>query len=264
MMRTASHAGAHRRSGAHGLAPLRWICSWRRTFSATGTLLAIALLTACDDGNRNAIGAPVVPVTVTDAEARLRRIVLEASDLGTGYTLDIGRAQSNEHAARARPDTAAAMRQYETWGQVLAYNVQFSAPDLRALVFSSKLARIMNTATIFVDGGGASSALMYVRALPSDLLEDVLTNEGAGTRISDTQVTKDIAFAAKGDESFAWRVSGKATFADGSSINFIADTIFVRTGAVNGSITGVALGAPPDHAELGRLVDRFIEKARAE
>lgn len=225
---------------------------------------AIAALTGCDDGNRNAIDASPAPVTAATAEARLRRIVLEASDAGAGYKQDAGHVQSNEQAARARPDTAAAMRQYETWGQVLAYNVQFSAPDIREAVFSSKLARVMNTATIFHDADGASAALIYVHALPPGLLEAVLTNEGAGTRISDTQVTKDIAFSEKGDESFAWRVSGKATFADGFSITFIADTVFVRAGAVNGSITGVTLGDAPDRAALERLVDRFIEKARAE
>ena len=228
---------------------------------------AIAALAGCDDGNRNAMSASSAPGTAAsaaDAEARLRRIVLEPSDAGAGYTLDFARVQTNEQAARARPDTAAAMRQHETWGQVLAYNAQFSAPSLRDVVFSPKLARVMNTATIFNGADGASAALMYVRALSPGLLEDVLTNEGAGTRITGTQVTKDIAFAAKGDESFAWRVSGKATFADGFSINFIADTVFVRAGAVTGSVTGVALGDAPDRAELERLVDRFIEKARAE
>ncbi len=260
MMRVLHRAHA----GAHVHAPLRWVRFRRQALPALGTLLAIASLAACDDGNRNAIGASPAPVTAADAEARLRSIVLEASAAGAGYTQAVEHIQSNEQAARARPDTAAAMRQYETWGQVLAYNVQLSAPDIREVVFSPKLARVMNTATIFNDAAGASAALIYVRALPPDLLEAVLTNEGAGTRITDTQVTKDIAFTAKGDESFAWRVSGKATFADGFSINFIADTVFVRAGAVNGSITGVALGDAPDRAALERLVDRFIKKARAE
>lgn len=260
-MRAAWYAGAH----VH--APLRWIRFRHQALAALGTLLAVASLTACDNGNRNAIDASTATVTAisaADAEARLRRIVLAPADAGAGYTLDLARVQTNEQAARARPDTAAAMRQHETWGQVLAYNAQFSAASLRDAVFSPKLARVMNTATIFNDADGASAALMYVRALAPNLIGDVLTNEGEGTQITDTQVTKDITFAAKGDESFAWRISGKATFADGFSINFIADTLFVRAGAVTGSVTGVALGDAPDRAELERLVDRFIEKARAE
>jgi hypothetical protein len=261
MMRTASYGAAR----VH--APRGWVRSWRQTLLALGTMSAVAALAGCDDGNPNAIDAPAAPnraVSAADAEARLRRTVLEAADAGAGYTLDVARVQTNEQAARARPDTAAATRQHEAWGQVLAYNVQFSAPSLRGVVFSPRLARVMNTATIFNVADGASTALTYVRALSPDLLEDVLTNEGAGTQISDTQVTKDIAFTTKGDESFAWRVSGKATFADGFSINFIADTVFVRAGAVTGSVTGVALGDVPDRAELKRLVERFIEKARVE
>ncbi len=243
--------GAAGHDWARVSAPTRWV----------GALLAIAALAACGSGSyTNAPGA----LSPDQAEARLRSIVLDASDAGAGYTLDVSRVQTNEQAARARPDTAAAKEQHEAWGQALAYNVQFSAADIGAIVFSPRLARVMNTATIFTGADGASAALGYVRALSPDLLADALTNEGEGTRISDTQVAKDIAFAAKGDESFAWRVSGKATFADGFNISFIADTVFVRAGAVTGSITGVALGDAPDHAELERLVDRFIEKARGE
>jgi hypothetical protein len=72
-----------------------------------------------------------------------------------------------------------------------------------------------------------------------------------------------MAFPSKGDESFAWRISGKATFEGGTTLNFIADTVFVRAGNISGSVTAVALGSPPDRAELERLVDRFVEKARA-
>ena len=247
--------GAVGHDRARVYAPTRWV----------GALLAIAAIAACGGGcSTDAPSAPGGALSAADAEARLRSIVLGATDVGAGYTLDVSQVQTNEQAARARPDTAAAMEQHETWGQVLAYNVQFSAAGIRAAVFSPTLARVMNMATIFTSADGASAALAYVRALSPDLLEDVLTHEGEGTRISDTQVTKDIAFAAKGDESFAWRVSGKAAFTDGFSISFIADTVFVRAGAVTGSITGVALGDAPDRAELERLADRFIEKARAE
>ena len=232
-------------------------------------ITAAVLLTAtgCDNGNRNATvasSARADSISISDAERRAREVILESEDIGPEYALDAERVQTNEQSARARPDTAAAIRQYEAWGQVLALNAQFSAPTLRGVAYSPQFARVMHTATIFHDADGASTALLYVRGLSPALLSDILTNEGAGTQISDTQVTKDIAFPAQGDESFAWRVSGKATFQSRENITFIADTVFVRAGNVNAAITAVSLGDAPDRTELERLVHRFVEKARAE
>jgi hypothetical protein len=105
--------------------------------------------------------------------------------------------------------------------------------------------------------------MVYLRALPVELLENILTNEGAGTRISDTSVQRDIAFPQRGDELYALRASGKATIDGRLTVAFVADTVFVRAGNINGAVTAVALGDTPDRAELERLVDRFVEKARA-
>jgi hypothetical protein len=232
-------------------------------------LVAVTLFTlaACESGNRYAT-EPATPsakpaISPADAEAQLQRIVLRAADIGGEYTRDVPRVQTNEQAAKARPDTAAALRQYEAWGQILAYNVQYGAPPGRDLVSSTKFARVMNTATLFEDADGASTALIAIRALPETLVENFLLNEAAGTKVSETQVTKGIGFPSAGDESFAWRVSGKATFADGFTTTFIADTVFVRAGSVTGAVTVVSLGQAPDRAGLERLVDRFIERARA-
>jgi hypothetical protein len=74
---------------------------------------------------------------------------------------------------------------------------------------------------------------------------------------------KDIDFPAKGDESFAWRLSGKAVFADGFTINFVADAVYVRVGRVTGNVTAVALGQAPDRAALVALIDKFIARVKA-
>lgn len=221
----------------------------------------------CSDGNRNATDARSTPraasITIAEAEAALLRIVLTPDDAGEGFREGAARAQTNEQLAEARADTAFALDQYAAWGQVLSYHVQHDAQAPPRLVNTGRLARLTNTATVFQDGDGASTQLVYVRAQSEERLANAVTNDGPGTRIADAQVTKDLAFPAKGDESFAWRISGKATFEGGVTLTFISDTVFVRVGNITGAVMAVALGGPPDRAELERLVDRFVEKARA-
>jgi hypothetical protein len=228
--------------------------------------LAALAAASCSEGNRNATGAESMPTSaVSEAEAkeRLQQVMLTAPDVGDGYRKEIDRPITNAQAAQARPDTANAERQYEAWGQVLSHNVQFASENLRAVLNTSTHARVIHTATVFNDAGGAETAMVYLRALPVELLEQILTSDGGATQISDTQVTRGLDFPFKGDEIYVLRTSGKAAISGRLTISFIADTVFVRAGNVNGAITAVALGATPDRAALERLVDRFLEKVRA-
>src|SRR5438105_3811181 len=218
-----------------------------------GITLAVALTQACGSG--------AARLSEKQAEQRLPRMVLSASDIGEGYGQDVARFVSDEDAANARPDSDVARRQYAQWGQVLAYNVQYAAPDASAAVFSGDVARVMNTATMFNKADGAAAAFEYVRSLPDSVVANFLVNDAAGTRIRDVQATKDIEFTAKGDDSFAWRLSGKATFASGVTVTFVADSVFVRTGRVMGNVTSVALGNAPQRQQLEELVDMFVARA---
>ena len=154
-----------------------------------------------------------------------------------------------------------ARRQYAQWGQVLTYNVEYAAAETSAGVFSGDVARVMNTATMFNEADGAAAAFEYVRSLPDSVVANFLVNDAAGTRIRDVQATKDIEFPAKGDDSFAWRLSGKATFVSGVTVTLVADSVFVRTGRVMGNVTTVALGNAPQRQQLEELVDMFVSRA---
>jgi hypothetical protein len=227
---------------------------------------AAIAIAGCSDGNRNATdgGAPAESsISIADAEALLMLVVLSPEDAGDGMRAGAARVQTNDELAEARADTDFAQGQYEAWGQVLSYAVQYDATGARRLVDTGRPTRVSNTATVFKDSAGASTQLIYVRAQSEERLANAVTNDGPGTRIADARVTKDLAFPAKGDESFAWRISGKATFEDGATLTFISDTVFVRVGSITGSVTAVGLGSPPERAELERLVDRFVERARA-
>ena len=215
-------------------------------------LVTLALMPACGGGASR--------LSLEQAQQRLQRIVLSAPDIGDGYGQDVARFVSDEDAAKARPDSEAARRQYAEWGQVLAYNVQYAAAG-SATVFSGDTARVMNTATIFNAEKGANDAFAYVRSLPNTVVANFLVDDASGTRISDVQATKDIEFAEKGDDSFAWRLSGKATFASGETVTFVADSVFVRAGRVIGNVTSVALGNAPERAQLERFVDTFVARA---
>lgn len=211
-----------------------------------------------------ACGGSSSPTTsVPDAQALLQRVVLQAADIGPGVTQERAAAQTDDELATARPDSENARAQYAAWGQMLEYNVQYSAPIDSDLVFNGKIARVMNTATLFASADGAAAALAYTRGLSASTVANFLVNDGAGAKITGTQVVKDIVFPAKGDESFVWRLTGKATFADGLTVTFVADAVFVRTGRVNGNVTAVAFGQAPKRDEVAALVDKFVERAKA-
>jgi hypothetical protein len=232
----------------------------RRGLVALILACALPVIAACGNGSSSAAGPSI---TASEAEAWLARVVLAPGDAGPGYTAAVARTVTNDEAAKARPDTDSARRQYEDWGQILAYNVQFAAPQSAELVFTGKAARVMNTATLYRDADGASAALASVRQLAPDVVANFLVNDGAGTKISETQMITIHDFPAKGDESFAWRLSGKAVMADGFTVNFVADTVYVQVGRVMGNVTAVALGEPPERGRLTELVDTFVSRVRA-
>ena len=238
--------------------------SGRRATLALVALAAVCgLAAACGGHSSNASATRPASISVPEAESLLKQIVLQPSDAGADFTQDQAAMETNDDLARARPDTESARAQYAGWRQTLQYNVQHSTPMTPDLVFSGKIARVMNTATIFQSAEGATSALAFIRDLAAPTVANFLVNDAGGAKISDTQVVKDIAFPAKGDESFAWRLTGKATFADGSAVIFVADSVFVRAGRVNGNVTAVAFGQAPKRDDVIALIDTFVERAKA-
>lgn len=227
----------------------------------TPLLAAAVLFGACGAGSSASTDPPAV--SASEAGAKLKAIVLTAGDVGVGFAQDVERVQTNDQEAAARPDTDNARRQYADWGQILSYNVQYSATSGAALVYTGKTARVMNTATLYQTPEGASSALAFERSLSPSVIANILVNDGPGTKLSETQVVEDITFPAREDESFAWRLSGKATFDTGFVTTFVADAVFVRKGRVTGAVIAVSLGEQPDRVTLTALVDRFIEHATA-
>lgn len=232
--------------------------------AATFLLPLVAFAVACSGGDDASPTPTAEPTLSADAaEAALEALSLKAADIGDDYTQEVARVQTNEEVALARPDTDNARVQLAEWGQVLTYNVQYAAPPTADLIFNAKTARMMNTVTLFRTPEGAAAALVFLRDLPPETIETLLDEDDGETQLSDTIVTKDIEFTAKGDESFAWRVSGKATLPDGFVVNYVADVVFVRSGSTTGNVITVALGQPPDRAELEGLVDLFLTRAAA-
>jgi hypothetical protein len=239
------------------------VATGRAALAAALCSLVVGAIAACGGGASSSTPDAPPALSASAAEARLKQIVLLPADAGGGLAQDRGTAETNDQLAKARPDTDNARSQYAEWGQVLQYHVQYSAPVTQDLVFSGKIARVMNTATIFQTPDGASAALAFIRGLAAPTVANFLVNDAEGTKISDTQVVKDITFPAKGDESFAWRLTGKATFTDGFTVTFVADAVFVRAGRVNGNVTAVAFGQAPKRDDVIALADKFVERAKA-
>ena len=235
--------------------------SWLGVLALTFALLAGA---ACSGGGDDAPPTPTPRPQLTEAEARplLQAMILQPADIGSDYT-GSGSFQTNEDAAAARPDADNARQQIRDWQQVLTYRVQYNAPANADLLFNAKTAQVMNTATLYNSSDGASQSLAFLQSLTEDAVAQFLSAGGGDTKLTETKVKKDVEFPAKGDESFLWRVSGKATLASGLTVNYVADAVFVRFGRVTGNVTTIALGQPPDHTELEKLVDLFLSRTQA-
>lgn len=177
---------------------------------------------------------------------------------------DATQIMTNDDAAKLRPDTETARRQYEDWGQVLTLSVQYAAAASADLLLGGKTARVMSGATMFNTPDGAAASIAFVRGLSPQLVGSYVEFSASGpAKLTDTNVAKDIQFPAKGDESFAWRTTGRATLAEGLVVSYVADTIFMRIGRATANVTTVALNRPPDRAELERLTDVLVWRARA-
>lgn len=207
---------------------------------------------------------PRAAMTQDEARAFISRASLAGADIGADYTQAVDRCQTNDEAAAARPDTENARTQFEKWGQVFTCNVRWDAPPNADLLFNAKTAQMMNSVTVFESPEGAAASLEFFRSLPENVVADFITGGDGGTALSDTRVQKDIEFVPKGDESFAWRVSGKATLEGGFVVNYVADVVFLRSGEVNGNVTTVALRQAPDRTELEGLVDTFLARIASE
>jgi len=233
---------------------------------AAGLILLAALLAACNGDGDGAPPTPTPEPTIDAAQAGrlLDSMVLRQDDIGAEYERALDRTTTNEQAALLRPDTANARQQFQAWGRVLGRDVQYNAPASAELLFQNKTARLNNSATLYTTADGASASLVFVRALPEEAVAAFIQQpgEGGGT-LSETRVEKDIAFSAVGDESFAWRITGKFTFPDGFTVNYVADALFLRVDRVAGSVITIALGQPPDRAQLEALAGTFVENVRA-
>jgi hypothetical protein len=230
----------------------------------TAMIAVIAVfVSACGGSSGGGAAAGTSKLSDADAQSRLEKMVLQPADVGPGYTRDAADFQTDDQLARARPDTDQARTQYAEWGQLLQLNVQIAAPSGADLVYTAKIARVVNTAAIFQTPEGADGALSFTRDLPASVVANFLLMDSGESSLTDTQVLKDIDFPAKGDASFAWRVTGKATLADGFTVTLIADTVFVRAGRVTGNITVVGLGEAPARDQVTALVDAFVSKAEA-
>lgn len=237
-----------------------------RPFALMIALMSLAFAACGGDGGDDTPPTPTPRAAMTQEEARafIGAASLTGADIGADYTQAVDRCQTNDEAAAARPDTENAKTQFQEWGQVITCNVRWDAPPDADLVFNAKTAQMMNSVTVFESPEGAAASLEFFRALPEDIVADFIAGGDGATTLSDTRVQKDIEFVAKGDESFAWRVSGKATLPGGFVVNYVADVVFVRTGEINGNVTTIALGQAPNRTELEGLVDTFLARVAAE
>lgn len=204
----------------------------RLAFGAVAVLVAaISILAAgCDGGGGGEEPTPVPP----QFEQQLRRMVLQAEDVPSGFVVIDEEFSTNQAIAFDSPDPEAELAKLEQRGRILGYDVTYEpggpSDDGEAIIFS-----LNSTASIYQtpEGASASFAESADQARTTDW---TLYFGGAENIVVEELPAPDVA-----DEALWLRVSGKA---EAGEQTFAHDVVLLRTAAARGTLQVGSFGTP--------------------
>ena len=201
-------------------------------------ILIAGLVAGCDGGGGGGEATPVPP----ELQDQLRRMVLQAEDVPSGFGVIDEEFSTNQDVVDASADPEAQLAKLLQWGRILGYDVTYEpggpSGDGEAIIFS-----LNSTASIYQAPEGASAA--FAEAASQTRTTDwTLFFGGAENIVVGELPAPDVA-----DEILWLRVSGKA---EAGEQTFAHDVVLLRTGAIRGSLQVGSFGT-----EEGR---QFVEK----
>ena len=215
--------------------------------------------------------APTAAATVEDraeVEALLKASALRLEDLPEGYTLDEETFTTNEESAGDESELLGAptLEDLNGFGRILGYEASYSQDASLSALLEGGALSLQVTTTLYEDSDGADEAFEFVREQASDpefveSFEESFTNS-PGVEVRDASLTP-ISFAELGEErlAFEFKVSAHSTELD-QDFDFIARVVGVRRDRAIGSVTVLAINAPPAEDELEDLARTLDERMK--
>lgn len=198
-----------------------------------------------------ATAAPALSADGEAARQTLTAATLQPADVPAGMTLATSVFRTSEEALADVPAPSAdVLRELNRqWGRLYVHDTAYAAPPTPDLLGSGAIARLQSSAALFATPQGAEASMAFNRDLDPAVVAAFV--EALGTEESPIRgVTAErIDVAPFGDSSHAWRFRGVVTVS-GLDLNFVADSVNVRVGAVTFSVTAITLNQPPPRAEL--------------
>lgn len=204
----------------------------RLAFGAVAVLVAsVSILAAgCDGGGGKVEPTPVPP----EFEEQLRRMVLQAEDVPSGFVVIDEEFSTNQALADETTDPEAELAKLEQRGRILGYDVTYEpggpSDDGEAIIFS-----LNSTASIYQTPEGASAS--FAEAAGQARTTDWTLFFGGAENI----VVEELPAPEIADEILWMRVSGKA---EAGEQTFAHDVVLLRTGAARGSLQVGSFGTP--------------------
>ena len=204
----------------------------RLAFGAVAVLVvSVSILVAgCDGGGGDQTPTPVPP----QFEEQLRRMVLQAEDVPSGFVVIDDEFSTNQAVALDSPDSEAELAKLEQRGRILGYDVTYEpggpSDEGEAIIFS-----LNSTASIYRTPEGASASFAEA-ASQARTTDWTLFFGGAENIVVEEQPAPDVA-----DEALWLRVTGKA---EAGEQTFAHDVVLLRTGAARGTLQVGSFGTP--------------------
>jgi len=198
------------------------------------------LAVGCDGGGGEAKPTPVPP----ELQDQLRRMVLQAEDLPSGFAVVDEEFSTNQDVADASADPKGQLAQLQQWGRILGYDVTYepggAATEGEAIFFS-----VNSTASIYESPEGASAS--FADAANGARTTDWPTFFGGAVDI----VVAEMPAPAVADEILWLRISGKA---EAGEQTFAHDVILLRAGAARGSLQAGSFGTEEGEEFVEKLI----------
>jgi len=213
--------------------------------------------------------APTSEATVEDrpeVEALLMAAALRLEDLPEGYTLDEETFTTNEESAEDESELLGGptLEELNGFGRILGYEASYSQDASLSALLEGGTLSLQVTTTLYEDSDGADEAFEFVREQASDpefldAFEESFASS-PGVEVKDASLTP-MSFAELGDEllAFEFKVSAHSTDLD-QDFDFIARLVGVRRDRAIGSVTILAVNAPPAEDELEDLARTLDER----
>jgi len=212
------------------------------------------------------VPAPTAAATVEDrpeVETLLKAAALQLEDLPSGYTLDDETFSTNEESAGDESELLGAptLEELNGFGRILGYDASYSQDASLSALLEGGTLSLQVTTTLYEDSDGADDAFEFVREQASDpefldAFEESFASS-PGVEVQDASLTP-LSFAELGDErlAFEFKVSAHSTDLD-QDFDFIARLVGVRRDRAIGSVTVLAINAPPPEDELEDLARKL-------